>query len=260
VPTKKRQDRIARIMEVLDISHGASIKELSASLDVSEMTIRRDLELLSDTSRVKLVHAGAIPAMSPGQGYARSYSLLDAAAPAAVEKQRIGEKAASLIEAGDVVILDSGSTIEWLARSIPRELPVTILCYALNVLIEAGHGSTRNVVFAGGSLHIDSMVCESPEGVNLIARYRATKAFLSAGWVNETLGVTCADSAEAELKKAAVASSQTRILLTDSRKFGSVRPSWFADLADFDAIITDSGISLDYVEIIRKLGIALHVV
>ena len=260
MPTKKRQDRITRIMDILSVSRGATIKELSASLGVSEMTIRRDLDLLSDDSKVKLVHAGAIPALAPAPGFRGSYSILDIAAPGAAEKKRIGEKAASLIESGDVVILDSGSTIEWLARSIPRELPVTILCYALNILVEAGQGTHRTVVFAGGSLHSDTLVFESPEGVSLISRYRARKAFFSAGGVSEKLGVTCADSAEAELKKAAVASSQTRVLLADSRKFGTVRPSWYADLDAFDAIITDSGISLDYVEVFRSLGIALHVV
>ena len=60
--------------------------------------------------------------------------------------------------------------------------------------------------------------------------------------------------------KAAVASSRTRILLADSRKFGRVTPAWFADLKDFDAIITDPGISLEYVDILHDLGIALHVV
>jgi DeoR family deoxyribose operon repressor len=106
----------------------------------------------------------------------------------------------------------------------------------------------------------ETLVCESPEGVSLVRRYRANKAFLSAGGVSESLGVTCGDSSEAELKKAAVASSQTRILLADSRKFGRVTPAWFADLADFDAIVTDAGISLGFVEISRNLGIALHVV
>jgi len=260
VPTKKRQDRISKIMEALSISNGSTIRELAESMNVSEMTIRRDLELLSDGSRVKLVHAGVVPSTTAGQSPHGFLSLLDPSAAAAAEKQRIGEKAASLIEAGDVVILDSGSTTEWLARSIPRDLPVTILCYALNILMEASRGSARTVVFAGGSLRPDTLVFESPEGVSLIARYRATKAFLSGEGVSETLGVTCADPAEAELKKTALSSSQTRILLADSRKFGTVRPSWYANLEDFDAIITDSGISLDYVEILRKLGIALHVV
>ncbi len=260
MPTKKRQERIARILESLQASGGESIKGLSGSLRVSEMTVRRDLGLLSTDGKVRLVHAGAIPADLPGAGPVHRYSLSDEKETAAAEKMRIGRKAASLVEAGDVLIIDSGATTEWLARSIPPGLPLTILCFALNILVEAGRNPARSIVFAGGALREDTLVCESPEGVSLVRRYRANKAFLSAGGVSQGLGITCGDAAEAELKKAAVFSSQTRILLADSRKFGAVKPAWFADLKDFDAVITDAGISLEYVEILRNLGIALHVV
>ncbi len=221
------------------------------------MTIRRDLELLSTEGRVRLVHAGAIPADSNARG---SFSLIDQHNSSAGEKMRIGQKAASLLEPGEVVIIDSGATTEWLARSIPDDFPLTVLCFALNIALEAGRHPAREVILAGGTLHNQTLVCGSPEGVNLVRRYRANKAFLSAGGASETLGVTCIDAAESELKKAAVASSRTRILLTDSYKFGRVTAAWFAELKDFDAIVTDPGISLEYVEIVRKLGIALHVV
>jgi len=264
MPSRKRQERIARILDSLRSAGGASIRDLASALDVSEMTIRRDLELLSSDGRVRLVHAGAIPLDSEGdgprRGLARGYSLSDARSPGAGEKMRIGQKAASLVEPGDVVIIDSGATTEWLTRSLPAELPVTILCFALNIALEAGRHPARAVVFAGGALRDETLVCQSPEGVSLVRRYRANKAFLSAGGASESLGVTCIDASEAELKKAAVASSQTRILLADSRKFGHVTPAWFADLRDFDAIVTDPGISLEYVQIVRNLGIALHVV
>jgi DeoR family transcriptional regulator, deoxyribose operon repressor len=260
MPTQKRRDRISQILEILQLTRGATIRELSRRLDVSEMTIRRDLEVLSNDRKVRLVHAGAIPAegLSEEGLFLRAPALEDS--PSAEERMRIGRKAASLVEPGDIVIIDSGSTTEWLARAIPADLPVTILCFALNILVAAGQGASRTVVFAGGSLHHDTLVFESPEGVSLVRRYRANKAFLSAGGVDAGLGLTCANPAEAELKKAAVASSQTRILLTDSRKFGTVKPAWFADLKDLDAIITDQGVSLEYVEILRELGIALHVV
>jgi DeoR family deoxyribose operon repressor len=173
---------------------------------------------------------------------------------------RIGRKAASLIAPGDIVIIDSGTTTEWLAHSIPSGLPVTILCFALNILLEAARGSGRTLVFAGGALRGDTLVFESPEGVNLVRRYRANTAFLSADGVSGKLGATCADAAEAELKKAAVASSQTRILLAESRTLGHVRPAWFADFKDFDAMITDTDISPEWEKITRDLGITLHVV
>jgi DeoR family deoxyribose operon repressor len=240
------------------------VRDLAAVLDVSEMTVRRDLEVLVTDGKAKLVHAGAIPSEQDAESSffpaRQGYSLSDSRGPGAGEKMRIGLKAASLVEAGDVVIVDSGSTTEWLARSIPAELPVTILCFALNIALAAGRNPGRTVVLAGGALRGETLVCQSPEGVSLVRRYRANKAFLSAGGASASLGVTCVDAEEAELKMAAIASSQTRILLADSRKFGRVTPAWFADLRDFDAIVTDPGVSLEYVEIARNLGIALHVV
>src|SRR5208337_4051630 len=264
MPSRKRQERIDLILDSLRSTGGGSIGDLAAALDVSEMTIRRDLELLSSDGRVRLVHAGAIPldrdAKGSASGVPPGFSLIDRQGPGAREKMRIGQKAASLLEPGDVVIIDSGATTEWLARSIPADLPITILCFALNIALEAGRHPARGVILAGGALHERTIVCGSPEGVNLVRRYRANKAFLSAGGASETLGVTCIDAVEAELKKAAMASSRTRILLIDSRKFGRVTAAWFAELKDFEAVVTDPGISLEYVEIVRNLGIALHVV
>ena len=260
MPTRKRQDRISLILKAVQETRGASIRELAESLGVSEMTVRRDLELLAAESRIRLVHAGAFPVEGGRESARAGFSLSSANGAGSEEKMRIGKKAASLVEAGDVVIIDSGSTTEWLARSLPPDLPVTILCFALNILLEAGRGPSRTVLCAGGALNSDTLVFESPEGLNLVRRYRAGKAFFSAGGVSDRLGVTCVNAPEGELKKAAIASSQTRILLADSRKFGSVKPAWFAELSDFDAIITDSGISVEFVEIMRERGIALHVV
>jgi len=260
MPSRKRQERIARILETVEKAGNASIKDLAASLEVSEMTIRRDLDLLSLEGKIRLLHSGAVPADPSSDMERQRLWLSDPRRSGSGEKMRIGRKAASLVEANDVVIVDAGATTEWLTRSLPPDLPVTILCFALNIALEAGRHPAHRVVLAGGALKGETLVCESPEGVGLIRRYRANKAFLSAGGASDTLGVTTIDSAEAELKKAAVASSQTRILLADSRKFGRVTSSWFADLQDFDAIVTDPGISLEYVEIVRKLSIALHVV
>ena len=100
MPSRKRQDRIARILDSLSSAGGASIKDLAAALDVSEMTIRRDLELLSDDGKVRLVHAGAVASVLSAEGFPRGYALSDARGPGAEEKMRIGQKAASLVEPG----------------------------------------------------------------------------------------------------------------------------------------------------------------
>ena len=247
--TKKRQERIAQILESLREGRAVSIEELSRVLSVSEMTVRRDLQLLAQESKIRLVRGGVELGSER-----RGFSLAGAG-----EKRRIGEKAASLVDSGDIVIIDAGSTTEWLARSLPRDAPLTVICFALNIFLEAASHPKTSVIFAGGTFRSDTLVCESNEGINLIRRFRAHKAFLSAGGVSDSLGVTCFDAAEAELKKAAISSAQSRILLVDSGKLGRVTPAWFAPLTDFDAIVTDSGISLEYVEIARARGIALHV-
>jgi DeoR family deoxyribose operon repressor len=158
------------------------------------------------------------------------------------------------------VILDSGSTTECLARALPLDSRATVMCFALNILIEVRRREGCRIVLGGGELHENSLMLESQESVHLIRRYRANRAFLSASGVSDRVGVTCANMYEVDTKKAAIASSLERVLLADSSKFGKIHPAHFAELADFGVIVTDSGISPDTAERVRSLGITLHVV
>jgi DeoR family deoxyribose operon repressor len=253
-----RRDRLATIVQTLQIQNAATVRELAEKLFVSEMTIRRDLSLLSQDHIVKLVHSGAV--LNPGSLGASRYSLAEAGAQRGELKMSIGRKAASLLEEGDIIIIDGGSTTECLAKSIPDTLQLTVLCWALNLLVEVHRREKCSLIFAGGSLHENSLVFESPEGVKLISRYRANKAFISASGVSERLGVTCTNTYEIEVKKASIRSSLARILLVDSSKFGTIQPAYFADLSEFTTVITDAGIPEEYAEHIRGLGIDLHIV
>ena len=147
-----------------------------------------------------------------------------------------------------------------MAKSIPDTLQLTVLCWALNILVEVHRREKCSLIFAGGSLHENSLVFESPEAVDLISRYRANKAFISASGVSEKLGVTCTNTYEIELKKASIRSSLARILLVDSSKFGKIQAAYFADLPEFSSVVTDTGISQEYAEHIRGMGISLHIV
>jgi DeoR family deoxyribose operon repressor len=251
----RKQERIQRIVEDLrsQASGVASIRELAGRLSVSEMTIRRDLELLARDNIVRLVHAGAV-LVSPEPSAPR-YSLAEAGAHMAEEKRRIGRRAAALIQPEDIVIVDSGSTTECLVKAIPDGLPLTLICFSLNVLVAAHRNQACRIVFAGGVLHENTLMFESPEGARLIGRYRANKAFLSASGVSEQLGVTCANSYEVETKQAAIASSLERILVADSSKFGRIHPSHFAELADFSTLVTDAGLPAESAEALRSSGI-----
>ena len=252
-----RRERLAAIVEILQNQNAATLAELAGELSVSEMTIRRDLNLLAQDNIVKVLHSGAV--LNPGSVGSSRYSLTEAGALKREMKTAIGMRAASLLEEGDIIIIDGGSTTEYLAQSIPETLQLTVLCWALNILVEVHRRETCSLMFAGGNLHENSLVFESPEGIELVNRYRANKAFLSASGVSEKLGVTCTNAYEVEMKKAAIRSSLERILLVDSSKFGTIQPAYFADLREITAVVTDSGIPTEYAEHIRSLGIALHI-
>ena len=257
----KKRERITLIVNTLKSNNAASIRELAHKFDVSEMTIRRDLNILAQDNIIKLMHGGAVLyPNSRRDNKVTKYLLTEEGAKNAEEKMRIGQKAASLIEPNDIIIVDSGSTTEYFARNIPDEMPITVLCYALNILVEIHRKKKCRLTFAGGYFHDNTLMFESPEGIELIKRYRANKAFISASGINEKLGITCANLYESETKKAALKSSLSRILLADSTKFEKIRNAYFADLNDFDIIITDTGISAEYTDIITDLGIKLYTV
>jgi len=255
----RKPERIQRIVETLrsQAAGVSSIRELAGRLDVSEMTIRRDLELLASDNVVRLLHAGAVLVTPAAEASPPRYSLSEAGSHMAEEKRRIGRKAASLIRPQDIVIIDSGSTTESLVNAIPDGLPLTLICFSLNILVAAHRNKECRIVFAGGVLHENTLMFESPEGAQLIGRYRANKAFLSASGVSDRLGVTCANSYEVETKKAAIASSLERILVADSSKFGRIHPSHFAELRDFSTLVTDAVLPAENAEFIRGNGIEL---
>jgi DeoR family deoxyribose operon repressor len=257
----KKQERIGKIMRALKIYQTSSIRELAAQMQVSEMTIRRDLHTLSRENTVKVLHGGVIlSAALATTSPASIYSLVTEETLKIDEKKRIGQKAASLIEPQDIIIIDSGSTTEYLAKFIPEAMPITVLCYSLNNLFEVSRKKIERIIFAGGYFHGNIMMFESAEGAELIRKNRANKAFLAARGVSEKLGITTANQYEIEMKKAALKSSLCNILLIDSSKFGQVGSAHYADLRDVNVIITDSGIPQEYVDLINSLGIQLHIV
>jgi DeoR family deoxyribose operon repressor len=238
-----------------------SIKELSKKLEVSEMTVRRDLRELSKSNIVTLIPGGAILKKNPPPDKDEEKYLIQTAESLRLEEKiKISRKAASLIEPNDVIVIDTGSTTENLPKFIPENLPLTIICYTLNILFKVYENKNWKLVFPGGYFHTNTLMFESPEGIEIIKRIRANKAFISAAGVSEKLGVTCATDYEKETKKAIIDSSDVKILLIDSTKFGKVKISHFADLTDFDIIITDIGIPKKFVEIIKSLGIKLYII
>ncbi|MDR1319059.1 MAG: DeoR/GlpR family DNA-binding transcription regulator [Treponema sp.] len=249
-------ERTGKLVNILQNRNGASIKELAGELAVSEMTVRRDLAQLRLDNIISLVHGAAI-FKSPGNGNfgQNDYYLSLEKTVNNSEKDRIGREAARMVEPGDTIIIDIGTTTELVSKYIPPVHPITVLCFTMNALLELHKKKVENLIVGGGYYHPNTQLFESAETIALIQRTRATKYFLSAAGVSGEFGLTCANQYEINVKQACIASSLKKILLADSKKFDQIRPAYFAPLDIVDTVITDSGIDPGWVHFMEDMSI-----
>jgi len=233
-----KQVRLEMIKDYLRQKKSVTVQELADLLKVSHMTVRRDLTELSRHDAVKIIHGGVLY-QEDEQDYKNKYTLADARRHMLEEKKRIARKAVSLIEQGDIIIIDAGSTGELIAEYLPDNLSLTVICYALNIADIISAKPNCSLIVTGGYYHQSSMVLESKEGLDLLNQNRANKTFITASGVSINLGVTCSNFFER--------------LVADSSKFGLVKTGFFADIEDFDIIITDSNADEKTVTPIRSM-------
>jgi len=255
----RKTDRTERILEILRQNGSAEISELAQTLDVTTMTVRRDLVMLAQEELVRVYHGVAVPLKDP-YNLAPGYLLTQAEMLHVEEKTRIARKAASLVVPGDILIIDAGSTTALTAGFIPKDIPVKIICFSLNVFLQSMGRKQSDLVLVGGLYHETSRVFESPESIDLLQRYRATKAFISANGIQDDLGVTCSNPFEIAVKQAAIKSSLQKILISDSSKFGKVTSSFVANITEFDTVITDSAAPESSINNMRDKNIRVEVV
>jgi DeoR family deoxyribose operon repressor len=251
--------RIQQLVDTLRDKNGASIKELSSELGVSEMTVRRDLEQLRQDNIISLVHGAAIFKAEPKTTNDK-YTLSLQKIANSEQKERIGKAAARLVNPGDTIMIDIGTTTEMLAKNLSVDSPITVICFTMNVLQEVYKKRVENLIMGGGYYHPDTQLFEAQETVSFLKQMRASKYFMSAAGINPELGLTCANQYEVGIKQACINSSLEVILLADSAKFGKLRPAYFASLKDVDLIITDDGLSEEWRGALADLSIKAQVV
>ena len=251
--------RIEKITDELKNKKILSIKELSNTLDVSEMTIRRDIAELEKQDIIDVFYGG-VSLKSIKNGSAQTYQLEKEAGEKTDEKRRIAQKAISLIEPNDAILIDTGSTTGMMMDYFTEDMNQIIYCYALNIINMACSKPNLRVVACGGYYHSNTGMFESEEGSNLINKTYINKVFFAARGISKEVGITTAEPYEVNIKKAALKAGEKKILLADSSKFGKAGYAKYAELEEIDTIITDSGLSSDYKKMIEDRGIELLIV
>jgi len=255
-----KQRRIDAIKAKVRSDGSCALKDLAAALSVTTMTIRRDLDEITEADGFLLVRGVLFYTGNQKSPQRHHYSLITAKTERSEQKTRIARAALGLLKPGDSIIVDAGSTMEYFVNAIPRGMNLSVFCFSLNILMCLLEKGDSRIMMTGGLYHDSSMMFESREAIKLVSGSRSNKAFISASGVNLELGVTCSDVFESELKRTAIKSAQERILLVDSSKFGKVQTGFFAEVKDFDRIITEEGAPCDMVEAIRDLGVLVDVV
>lgn len=242
---QRRQDRLSRLDGAIRARGVLRLREAAALLAVSEMTVRRDIAACE--GRLTYLggyifggHDGAAREI----GGQRPYVFAREAETNAQRKRDACIRAAELIEPGDTLFIDCGTTLHELATRLPTTGSFTVVCYAMSIAEIVCKQPNLTVMMLGGLYQASSAsFYSSPESLEMLGRIGITKAFLSAGGVHVERGVSCSNFHEVPIKQKALQVSLKSYVVVDSTKFGVVRPAFFAPLNAFDAVVTDGGLN-----------------
>lgn len=230
--------RRARIIEVIRRDGMAALKDLSDALGVSVSTLRRDVEYLCDSGHLERTHGGAMLAVNRRQGFEPAHDIAEATEIEA--KLAIGRRAAELIQPGQTVIFDSGTTTAAAAQAAAaRSVSFTAFTNDLGIAQALSASPSVQTYVAGGVVRPGSTTLIGSGALQSIQRLRADLAFVGTHAITpEVLSDTSIELAE--IKRAILASAETVMLLVDSTKIFSRAFCEFGRTSDIKLLITDS--------------------
>lgn len=242
------------IHEILEREGAVRNTELKELLNVSVVTVRADLRELEKAGVCEIIWGGAVykgPTVSDHESLLSERSRLNPEA-----KRRIGACAAQIVEAGQTIIVDAGSTTVELVHHLPRDLEyLRIVTPALNVAAAAAQFPKVELVMTGGILRHLTRSLVGPQAIRSLEMFNADWTFLASGGFSIEHGVTTSNMLEIEVKRTMVQRASRLALLADSSKYGKVRSLTVVPLAQVDMLITDNGMDEADAQALEKLGI-----
>jgi DeoR/GlpR family transcriptional regulator of sugar metabolism len=226
-------------------------KDLSQELELSEDTIRRDLRELAQEGLLQRVHGGALSVSSAIANFAAREQIATAA------KTAIGRSAARMIQAGNVVIVDGGTTAVQLVRHLNPELEATIVTHSPTIALELVRHPRIEVVLLGGRLFKHSVVAVGAATIEAIARIRADLYFMGATGIHIEVGLSTGDLEEAHVKRALIASAAETIVLASSEKLNAASKYVIAPITQISGLITEKAVPSSVVASFRKRGLTV---
>jgi DeoR family deoxyribose operon repressor len=237
---EKRRKRIDKILALLEVNESLHIRDVAQMLEVSEMTLRRDIA----RGDKRLLYLGG-HLVKPGSNQNAQYSLDSEKAIGLKSKRWVGRLAAEQIRDGDCIFIDCGTTMPHVVAAMPKDIECTVICYSSNIAYPLASFPNVTLVLLGGVYYPASATFYCEESIDYLNKFGINKAFMSAGGVSLERGVSCSHLHEAKIKQAILGIAMKKILVVDSGKFGQFRSAFFSDFAQFDSLITDTGLDAE---------------
>ena len=228
-----KRERQAYIVHQVNLHNKVLSASLSTDIDVSEDTIRRDLQELSESGKLIKVHGGAL-----------SHAFDDITYPTKKiysqdHKKIIAQKAANLIKDGMFILTGGGTTIVEMARSLPVSLSATFISGSIPAIVEYMHHPNIEIIVIGDKLSKNSKITVGANAINRIKSFKPDFCFLGINSIDLENGVTDNDWDVVHLKQAMINASQKTVCLTISEKINSIQPIHVCNLLQIDILITE---------------------
>ena len=236
-------ERRQSLLDILRKQPGLRVPELATALDVSEGTVRNDLNALEEQGLLMRVHGGAVLNQQDqfqNISFVRRYQQNSAA------KLAIAREAAVLVNDGDSILMDASSTAYYFAKALSERRRLRVMTNGFEVARELAQNSTNTVILIGGIVNNESSSVTGLLSERIIEELHIQKAFLSCSGFSLERGMTEVHLAEAQLKRKVIESSQQLFALVDSSKFGKEDLTPFAHPTQIAHLFTDASITEEW--------------
>lgn len=249
-------ERRNHILNVLQTKGKIEIEVLAAALDVSPMTIRRDLTLLEEQGRAHRTHGGAV--LYDGLLRETPYDTKEISN--IEEKHRIGGAASQLVKDGSVIILDAGTTTLEVARSIKHIKNLTVITNDLKIALELSEGTDTQVYCMGGRVQNSLGTIYGEHAQDFLSNIRVDTCFIATSAIDIDWGLSSPTIEKANLKRLMAKAADQVVLVADHSKFYKKSFARVANVDEIDILITDHVLESNFQNILNEKGIETKIV
>ena len=250
------EERRRAIVDFVNQNGRARVHELAKKFGSSEITIRRDLDLLHERGLIYRTHGGALPIRAASE---LDRDLVQRELQHPREKLKIAAAAARMVKEGQSIILDSGSTTTAIARALRGFRQLTVITNAINIAADLAGGNV-DVILTGGMLRKNSYSLAGPIAEESLRRLKADILFLGVDGFDTHSGVSTPNLLEAQLNRLMVNIAARVVAVCDSSKFGRSSLSSIVPISNIHGVITDKQIPRGDLLALRKAGLDITLV